>query len=180
MRSLNLFLVDVSKLDLNRYSMVIILGGHQRMRDINLYPGLINVVTLIKKCIEIAKPVLGICLGCQLIAYVLGWEIKQLDKLYIGYDVKIFNFDHIFRHHLDYVVPKDLAEIVGEYDGITYAFRHNNLFGIQCHPDISPDNVIKYHSDSSCKLFAQQNKEAIDKNNKGLLTQLLNQLKLNF
>jgi len=170
---------NVSIIELDKYSIVIILGGQQNIKDLDNCPELKNVELLIKKCIQFEKPVLGICLGCQLIAHVLGCEIKPSGKLNIGYDTKILGLDHIFRCHYDYVVPNESITVLDSFDSMTYAFIHNKLIGIQCHPDIPPEQLIQYQYYP----YVLFNQIAIDKdsiineNNKKLLAKLFNLLK---
>ena len=169
--------IDINKINLDSYSVIIILGGHQSVRQIDKYSELKNVVEVIKKCIELKKPVFGICLGCQLIAHVLGCEIKTSSKLNIGYDTKILGYEYIFRCHYDYVEPNDKIEILDNFDSMLYAFRHQNLFGIQCHPDIPADTVTKYETNESIKKFAKENQHLIEHNNKALIEYIINSLK---
>jgi GMP synthase-like glutamine amidotransferase len=168
---------DVSKLNLDKYSIIIILGGHQSIVHITDYPYLINLVIFIEKCIEINKPVLGICLGCQLIAYTLGCQVKASNKLNIGYDTKILEFEHIFRCHYDYVVPNNNLEILEMFDSMPYLFKYHNLIGIQCHPDIPPENIFKYPVNVSSIDFANKHSDEIDRNNRELIKYLLTELK---
>lgn len=167
---------DVSNLDLDLYSKIIILGGHQRIQNIQLYAYLLNVVSLVKKCIEINKPLLGICLGCQIIGYVLGCDIESDGKLHVGYDTKVLTFDHLFRYHYDYVVPNNMVEVLSEYDSIVYLFRHHKAYGIQCHPDIPPDTILYYHLDATCDNIAMKQTTTINENNRNLMQYLMNVL----
>lgn len=171
------FLIDVDSLNLAKYSIIIILGGHQSVKNINTYHELDGVVNLIKKCIAINKPILGICLGCQLIAHVLGCEIKSGNELNIGYDTYLFNFGPIFTYHYDYVIANESIEVLQTINNMTYAFRHRNLLGVQCHPDISPDNVIKHNLDAASTAIAIEKREVIDRNNRKLLLYLINMLR---
>ena len=172
------FEINVLIINLEKYSLVIILGGHQSVTNIGSYPYLLNVVTLIKNCISIKKPLLGICLGCQLVAYALGCEIKSSGKLNIGYDTKILGLENIFRSHIDYIEPNPSIDVLEYYDSMVYLFRHGqNVVGIQCHPDITPECIMKYHNNNSCINFASDNKEKIDSNNNTLIKYLFGMIK---
>lgn len=199
------FETDVSQIDLNLYSIIIILGGHQSIATSSfidestdksneksddksndnsnnkfndkLDDKLQNVVSLIRKCVDINKPVFGICLGCQLIAHALGCEVKFSGKLNVGYDTNVLGFDNIFRCHHDYVVPNDAIEVIDIFESMPYVFKHNKLIGIQCHPDIPPDCVIKYQDSYSIRNTAKEKYQIIEKNNQAFISQILAELR---
>ena len=172
------FEVDVTEIDLADYTFVIILGGYQSVTHIERYPYLVKVVALIKSCIELNKPMLGICLGCQLIAYALGCEIRSSPQLHIGYDVEILDCEPIFRCHLDYTVPNDKMEVLEYFEGMPYLYRHGLcIYGIQCHPDIAPEYVCKFSNHKPSNTFAIANAERIDRANQEVVDQLIDMLR---
>jgi len=167
--------MDVSSINLNNYSIIIILGGHQHVK--NLDCSLQKVIILIKECIDQNKPILGICLGCQAIAYVLGCEIKDSGKLNIGFDTEIFGYKNIFRCHHDYVVPNGKIDILDYFDSMLYAFRYKKCIGIQCHPDIPPNSVLEYQGTFLSKFELNKDFDEIDKNNKAMIDYILKELR---
>jgi GMP synthase - Glutamine amidotransferase domain len=169
---------NLNDLDLSKYTIVIILGGHQSVLRITEYPYLIGVINLIRKCMRISKPLLGICLGCQLIAHVLGCQIKSSGKLNIGYDAKILGYDQIFRCHIDYIVPNDKITVLEYFENMPYLYQHGNqVYGIQCHPDLTPESVKKYAKHLPSNTYAKNNSEIIDKKNAEILKILLTRLR---
>lgn len=183
---------DVSKLDLDRYLLVIILGGHQSINEIDKYPYLNNVLRLIGKCLETQKPLLGICLGSQLIAYYLGCQIGLLDKTQIGYDTEVLGFKKIFRCHSDYIIPTSDINVVAKFQNMVYVYTHQKAVGIQCHPDIPPEFVLHHFrslnvvltdflSECQCcdmlESFIRKNSEEIEHNNRLFIKYLINMLK---
>jgi len=171
------FETDVSNIDIDSYSIVIILGGHQSVSKLHLYKSLDGVINLIKKCIEVDKPLLGICLGCQLIAHALGCQIISSNKLNIGYDAKILGYDHIFRCHQDYVIPNDKIEVLAVCESMTYAFRYKKVFGIQCHPDVDPEQINHLETNDVVRKYAAEQKEIINVNNRALFKHILDELR---
>ena len=64
---------------------LIILGGNMGTYEEERYPWLKDEKRFIKQCIELGKTVLGICLGSQLIAEVLGGEVRKNLHTEIGW-----------------------------------------------------------------------------------------------
>ena len=64
---------------------LVVMGGPMNIHDHDLYPWLVTEKTFIKKMIDAGKPVLGICLGAQLIADVQGAEVYPGPQKEIGW-----------------------------------------------------------------------------------------------
>ena len=174
---------DVTNFDfymkkIDMYSLIIILGGHQSVTAIDQHQNLLNVVQLIKFCVD-KKPILGICLGCQLLAYVFDCEIRRLEKLDCGYDTTVLDFSNIFRCHRDYIVPNESIELIETFRSMPYIFKIKsaNIYGIQCHPDIPPEFVTNFYDKRETNEFAKQNSTIIDQNNRRCMEYLLDKLK---
>jgi GMP synthase-like glutamine amidotransferase len=165
---------NVSLIDIDDYKLIIILGGHQSIINPNTCQYLENVITLIKICFNKNKPLLGICLGSQMIASALGCEIKSSGKLNIGYDTNLFGYQNVFRCHMDYIVPTEKIEILEEQDGMIYAYRYgNNVVGVQCHPDMTPEAVKRFSKCSNSIEYASKNYHNININNHAIIRKLL-------
>ncbi len=75
---------------------LIVMGGPMNIYEETTYPWLITEKSFIKQAIEQNKPVLGICLGSQLIASVLGARIKANQMKEIGWFPVEFTPDKVF------------------------------------------------------------------------------------
>lgn len=171
------FEIDVSNIEINNFSLIIILGGYQSLTQINNYSYLLNVIELIKKCILEKKPIFGICLGCQLVAYALGCNIKSDGKLHIGYDTEIMNKKNIFRCHFDYIEPNNSIIILETFDNMPYLYTYSDfIYGIQCHPDISPIDVYTYSGNINACVFANNNSEYINNTNHYIINYIIDKL----
>ena len=71
--------------DLENYNGLVILGGPMNVDEVEDYPYLIPEVEAIKKAIDLDMPILGICLGSQLIAKALGSKVYKNNIKEIGW-----------------------------------------------------------------------------------------------
>ncbi len=69
----------------NDLDLLIVMGGPMSVSDENIYPWLKAEKQFIKEAIKYGKKVLGICLGAQLIAEVLGAEVHKNKYREIGW-----------------------------------------------------------------------------------------------
>jgi len=64
---------------------LIVLGGPMHAGDDIGYPAFVDIMALIRDCHERGVPVLGICLGAQLIARTFGQRVYRFGGLEVGY-----------------------------------------------------------------------------------------------
>lgn len=69
----------------DRFDMLAVMGGPMNVYEERTYPWLAKEKDFIKRAIAEHKTVLGICLGAQLIAAVLGGEVKRNQHKEIGW-----------------------------------------------------------------------------------------------
>ena len=74
--------------DIEKYQGLVVLGGPMNVDMVEKYPHLKTEVRLIKRAMELGIPILGICLGAQLIAKTLGAKVSKNPEKGIGwYDI---------------------------------------------------------------------------------------------
>lgn len=71
--------------DLDDVHGLIILGGPQNVTDIERYPWMQQEAELIRRATAAQLPVLGICLGAQLIGHALGGQVTPRDTPSVGF-----------------------------------------------------------------------------------------------
>jgi GMP synthase (glutamine-hydrolysing) len=71
--------------NIDRYQGLIVLGGPMNVMDQHRHPHLTTELRTIEAALRQGKPVLGICLGAQLLAHVLGAPVRRHDLHEIGW-----------------------------------------------------------------------------------------------
>ena len=175
---------DSIQTEINSYSGIIILGGPMSVYD--NYDYFKDQQKLIKKAVDIQIPILGICLGSQLIAESLGGTVYPGNLKEIGwYNIEItengsrdiFNGvkslkNKVFQWHGDtFHLPKS-AVILAKSDTYVQAFRINSAIGIQFHIEINESMIeewVKIYSKEvldlkldKTNIMPQQKKQIMD------------------
>ncbi len=138
--------------DVSRYDALIVLGGPQMPDQGDRYPHLNVEMRCIDEALKREIPVLGICLGAQLLAYTLGGGVRPLDKSEIGwYDLEPTHqsaADPVFCalteprpafqwHGYTFDLPKDAIHLARSDTCENQAFRFGrNAYGLQCHLEL--------------------------------------------
>jgi len=71
--------------NVERYHGLIVLGGPMNVEDQHRHPHLRTELLAIEAALRQDKPVLGICLGAQLLAHVLGAPVRRHERHEIGW-----------------------------------------------------------------------------------------------
>jgi GMP synthase-like glutamine amidotransferase len=64
---------------------ILSLGGEQSVRDVKGDPGLLAEVALLRDAVARGIPVLGVCLGAQLLAHALGGQVRRRPRRLVGW-----------------------------------------------------------------------------------------------
>jgi len=144
--------------DASQYSALIVMGGPMGVYE--EYPAKDNEVALIKASIG-AIPVLGICLGSQLVAHALGARVypnerdgepaKEIgyytvhltpegkaDPLFKGFDSDV----RVLEWHGDaFELPRDASLLATSRVCRNQAFVYQNAYGLLFHLEFTPEMV---------------------------------------
>lgn len=141
------------------FDFLIILGGRMGAYEEEKYPWLTLEKKLIKEAINQGKMVMGICLGAQLIANVLGGEVYPHKHQEIGWwtvelteaakSSELFKgipkeFT-VFQYHRDtFDLPHDVIRLASNQACRNQAFSYkNHVIGLQFHPEFSENTLYK-------------------------------------
>jgi GMP synthase (glutamine-hydrolysing) len=71
--------------DLRGAGGLIVMGGPESVYQLDRFPYLRDEIALIEAALAAEKPILGVCLGSQLLAAALGAEVRRGDQREIGW-----------------------------------------------------------------------------------------------
>jgi GMP synthase (glutamine-hydrolysing) len=135
--------------DVDRYRGLVVLGGPMNVEDQNSRPHLKTERKAIERALEQGKPVLGICLGAQLLAHVLGAPVQRHRQAEMGwYDLEMSAEGRsdavlgaagerlpVFQwHSYSYDLPSGATHLARTETCEQQAFRFgSNAYGFQFH-----------------------------------------------
>ncbi len=139
------------------YDAIMILGGDQSINDIDRYSYLAREVTFLRQAIEKDVPCLGICLGAQLLAHVLGAIVKPGKNMEFGFSTihltemgmqdPLFQglpeVVQVFHWHQDtFDLPSDAILLSHNRQQEPQGFRYGqHIYGIQHHIELTPGMI---------------------------------------
>ena len=146
--------------NIDKYDGLIVLGGPMCVDQTDGHPHLLTEIEAIKQAIECHMPVLGICLGAQLIATALGAHVGKNPTKEIGwYDVTptaagqadpLFGcFDgteKIFQWHGDtFDIPHGAVALASSPECANQAFRFGErTYGLQFHLEVDEPLIQRW------------------------------------
>ncbi len=80
--------------ELTDFDLLVIMGGPMSVFDVDKYSWMNEEMSFVSHAIAEGKNMLGICLGAQLIAHLLGAEIKKSPETEIGWFPVLKTTDH--------------------------------------------------------------------------------------
>lgn len=151
-----------ARVSIDKYNGLIVLGGYMGVYDDHKHPHLLHEMHVIEQALKKDVPVLGICLGSQLISHVLGGKVYQADFPEIGWTkvsltdnavndtlFKDFKKDElIFQLHQDtFDLPKDVTHLASSSTYDSQAFRYGDkVYGLQYHLEVDEAMVMRWLS----------------------------------
>lgn len=164
--------IDAGKDDLNiikktNPDILVICGGPISVNDEDLYPFLNDEFTIVEERIKRKRPVLGLCLGAQVIAKVLGSKIypakskeigwfpitlthegEKSPMRFLGNNIKNFHW-----HGETFDLPKGATLLASTPICTNQAFSYGDeILGIQFHPEVTPDQLEQWYIGHICEL----------------------------
>jgi GMP synthase (glutamine-hydrolysing) len=146
--------------EIDRYNGLVVLGGPMNVDDLERHPHLAVEVALIQQAVDQGLPVLGICLGAQLIAKALGALVHANGGKEIGWsevsptpaakDDPLFRdfgeVEKIFQWHGDiFELPAGAVQLATSQTCSHQAFRYGtNVYGLQFHLEVDEPLIERW------------------------------------
>jgi GMP synthase-like glutamine amidotransferase len=138
--------------NIEEIDLLIVMGGPMSVNDESEYPWLVQEKAFVRQVIEAGKPVLGVCLGAQLIASALGGQVFANAEKEIGWfpvapvesdAPDVFRFPeetHVFHWHGEtFSLPPGAVQIARSRGCENQAFQiGRNVIGLQFHLETTP------------------------------------------
>jgi GMP synthase (glutamine-hydrolysing) len=147
---------------LDGYQGLVVLGGPMSVNDTDRHPHLTTEQKLIEQAMNRGIPVLGICLGAQLIARTLGSRVYANDEKEIGwYDVSptelargdplaahLNEGEKLFQWHGDtFDIPGGAVHLASSSLCASQAFRYGaNVYALQFHLEVDEPMIERWLS----------------------------------
>ena len=138
-------------------SGIIVLGGEMGVHDTAAHPYLARVLSFLRQALHAGTPLLGICLGGQLLSYAAGGEVisrsphgehgicqvqltgeGEKDPLFRGLPDPFLTFQ---LHNDSFTIPPGATLLASSTACPAQAFRLGKAYGVQFHPEVDPSIV---------------------------------------
>jgi GMP synthase-like glutamine amidotransferase len=144
------------------------LGGDQSVRDIARDPTLTAEAALLSDAVRAGVPVLGVCLGAQLLAHALGGSVFKLPRRMVEW-APITVLDAaagdpvmgalpggavaLHWNEDGFEPPRGSIELLARAGAGAEAFRFGErAWGVQFHPEVHPEGLDGWYVDASGEL----------------------------
>lgn len=146
--------------ELDGYDGLVVLGGPMNVDEADRHPHLRHEVDVIREALDRGRPVLGICLGAQLLAHSLGAHVGRARKREIGWHDVAFHdaaqedsllghvgrSERLFQWHGDaFDLPRDAVHLASSESCPTQAFRvGDRAWGLQFHLEVDEPMIERW------------------------------------
>lgn len=156
--------------DPDAIDLLVVMGGPMSVNDENEFRWLVPEKQFIRAVIKSGTPVLGICLGCQLIANAMGARVYKSVTKEIGWfpiygvpsaDSRYFSFPQstdVFHWHGEtFDLPSGAVRLAKSEGCENQAFQlGKSVIGLQFHLETTPESVQEIVKNCRNELLASQ------------------------
>jgi GMP synthase (glutamine-hydrolysing) len=142
------------------YDALVLLGGATNVVDAGHEPWLRDELAWLRERLDDGVPVLGVCLGAQLVAAALGAAVTRSEPPEIGWtevtltdegraDPVLSTMGERFGacqwHSWTFAVPRG-AQLLATSAACPQAFRHGRAWGVQFHPEVDRPTLERWNA----------------------------------
>ena len=145
----------LKKNDIDQFDLFIIHGGKQSANSKS--KAILFEYKFINYIIKKNKPIVGICLGAQLIAKIYGSKIsKSKNKLFeCGYKKNLKKNNKFFKKNLTFlqfhtegISYNKNMELLAKgilYEVDSFKIKRKDIYGFQFHPEVTTNTIKRWH-----------------------------------
>lgn len=149
--------------ELQELDAVVSMGGPMNVYEEDKYPFLKDETLFLENAVNADVPVLGICLGAQMIAKAAGAQVTKSPKEEVGWgEVSLTETgknDALFKglpdkldvlqwHGDMFLIPHGGRLLASSRDCPHQAFRYRNAMGLQFHLEVTGEILAEWFADS--------------------------------
>jgi GMP synthase (glutamine-hydrolysing) len=157
---------DLRAVDAASPDLVVVLGAPIGAGDDETYPFLTHELALVRQRLHVRRPLLGICLGAQLIARALGGEVRPMGVKEIGFapltltpegkasPLAVLDATPVLHWHGDQLsTPPGGVRLAYTEVCASQAFAHGPaVLGLQFHLEVDPAKIERWLLGHACEL----------------------------
>ena len=156
-KQINVINDDIAGLDLAAVAGLVFMGGPHSVND--ELPWLAAEIKLIQRAIESDIPLMGVCLGAQLISMALGAKVNSTKYLETGWhkivaditklaDANVFNLDNTFEvfewHEDTFAIPDGAVPIFRGHNHENQGYLYGKVLAMQFHLEMTEDMIYDW------------------------------------
>ena len=157
---------DAVPAGIERFSGLVFMGGPMSVND--PLPWVAQSCDLIRAAVAADIPVLGHCLGGQLIAKALGGDITKAPVKEIGWGAvrvlcsdesqawfgDLTGFETFHWHGETFSIPPGAARLLESDHCVNQAYALGKVFGMQCHVEMTEGMIRQWCQDGAAEIAA--------------------------
>jgi GMP synthase (glutamine-hydrolysing) len=158
--------IDVAPADL-----LIGLGGPVSVYNYARYPWIKHELALFERALDLGKPCLGICLGAQMLAHVLGARVYPGPAKELGWSpLKLTAQGHtsvvapldgastsmLHWHGDTFDLPADASLLASTELVTNQIFQWRSALAFQCHPEVRTEDIERWLIGHACEIEAKR------------------------